>query len=750
MPSLAGTPTWWVQDPARGGAAPPAGDGSFWQWLLSVGREPGVAEVMLALLVLGTAFWFWWRMAALVRDARSREALGDYLLGVEQALHGDLDGAHERLTSVVTNDPENHYARLLLGKVLAERGAPEEAHKQHVCLKTAFGVDSAENELLLAQSLLAAGLPREAAEAAQRALQQAPDHAAGWDFVYRARLQCGDFEGALPAGRRLLELVRDGNRRQHLADDIARTLAQAGNHRLARGDAAGAGTFLQDAQRLSPSADAVTLLAARLAAERTGVGAAVQALLADARTPSGALVPTRTPAPAPATGLPSATFPGLVPESRWACRACGAPLPDRVVECPRCHAGQSARLGEPRLVEEIESPLHAMDAIDVNDAHVQRLVHRWLDGKPDDRKAARAELLELREIAVPALLRAAWHGSGHAQEAAIEVLRAMGPAIAPALFAASDALGNERILPLGSRSPAALVGRVVQGFDRSALPHVEPLFASARAEHRKILIDFFLGLADLEQFQLVLERFPPMEILHRLNKADAEVLRRFLQAVPRGHFLAESLLREGTFYRDEELLAAMPGAADPEVLRAVMLARGPTPGSTKVLVAALSQEPLADVAERVLGDLGPGALDFVLAAFADPESEAGERQRLARVLVRLGPAAATEVADSFGPEPSALDDDLRAILVGIGDGAVAPLQTAYERSGWLEKVSIGLISRHTNRRVQIVLALRAIGTPAAQASLRSLADAERDPNLRLRLQAALHELGGAALGGADG
>ena len=118
------------------------------------------------------------------------------------------------------------------------------------------------------------------------------------------------------------------------------------------------------------------------------------------------------------------------------------------------------------------------------------------------------------------------------------------------------------------------------------------------------------------------------------------------------------------------------------------------------------------------------------------------------MLLRFGAAAAAEVGDSFGPEPSAFDDDLRGILVGIGDDAVAPLQAAYERSGWLEKVSIGLISRHTNRRVQIVLALRAIGSPLARASLQDLAGAERDPNLRLRLQEALHDIGGR--GGSDG
>ncbi|MBL8735431.1 MAG: hypothetical protein JNL12_03315, partial [Planctomycetes bacterium] len=308
-------------------------------------------------------------------------------------------------------------------------------------------------------------------------------------------------------------------------------------------------------------------------------------------------------------------------------------------------------------------------------------------------------------------------------------------------FAASDELADGRLLPLPQRSPAHLVGRVVQGFDRSALPHVEPLFASAKPEHRKILIDFFLGLADLEQFQLVLERFPPVEILHRLNRAEEAVLRRFLQVVPRGHFLAESLLLEPTFDRDDVLLAAVPGAVDPDVLLAVLLRRGVSRTLLKVLLQGLGDPALADTAERVLAELGPGALEHALAAFADPERPANERQRLARVLVRGGAAAAEHLIEEFGPEPSGSDDELRTLLQAIGDAAVGVLHAAYAHSGWLEKVSIGLISRHTNRRVQIVLALRAIGSEAAIAALRALLAQERDANLRLRLQQALHGLG---------
>jgi len=444
--------------------------------------------------------------------------------------------------------------------------------------------------------------------------------------------------------------------------------------------------------------------------------------------------------------LPMAPLQGLAPASRWTCRACGVPLPGDVTECPRCRARTPASLHEPMLVAELRSPTCTMDAIEVNDAHVQRLVQTLVGDDASAREPARTELLELRERAVPTLLRATWQFGGNAQELAIATLQAMGPQIAPALFAASDELTEGRLLPLGSRSPAHLVGRVVQGFDRSALPHVEPLFSSAKPEHRKILIDFFLGLADLEQFQLVLERFPPVEILHRLNKAEAPVLRRFLQVVPKGHFLAESLLLEPTFDRDAELLAAVPGSKQPEVLIAVLLRRGVSRTLLKVLLRGLAEPTLADVAERVLGELGSGVIEHALAAWADAERGDDERLRLARVLVRHGQKAAEQIVDEFGPEPSAADDALRALLAKIGDAAVPGLEAAYAHSGWLEKVSIGLISRHTNRRVQIVLSLRAIGSGSAFAALRRLADGERDANLRLRLQQALHGSEGPANG----
>ena len=113
------------------------------------------------------------------------------------------------------------------------------------------------------------------------------------------------------------------------------------------------------------------------------------------------------------------------------------------------------------------------------------------------------------------------------------------------------------------------------------------------------------------------------------------------------------------------------------------------------------------------------------------------------MLVRGGAAAAAHIADGFGPEPTLLDDRLRELLVIIGDDAVESMAAAYERSGWWEKVSVGLVARLNNRRVQIARALGELATKPACRALKQLRKREKDDNLRLHLDRALHGSGGA-------
>jgi tetratricopeptide (TPR) repeat protein len=721
----------------------------FWSWLLDLGREPGVVEILLAATILAVAVVVWWRFARLIEAAQSRDALRDYLLGVEQALHGDCDGAYERLTRVLQKDPANLYARLLLGKVLAQRGESEQAHQQHLSLQRAFGLSSGENDLLLAESLLACGMPGEAADVVDGVLGRQPRLAAAWRLAYRARLQGGDVEGAVRAGSKLLDLTPERAAREQLRADVAAAVAQAGSLRWAAGDRASAARAAQQAKLLAPGAPGLSLLDARIEAGERGLPATVQRLLAAAPPPppttGGALVAAAHAASAEPAGLPVATFEGLVPTARWSCKACGQPHARQLPQCPRCLVADPSRQEEPQLVRTIEAPLEVMDGIDANDEHVQRLVAAATAEGAGAAKA-RAALVELGERAVLPLLRSAWRRSEADQDVVVDVLAAMGPGTVPALFAAADRVGRDRLLPLGERSPAGLVGRVVQRFDRSALVHIDLVQASQRPEHRKIVIDFYVGLADLVLFQHVLERFPPLEILARLNHAEPLALRRFLRAVPAGHFVAEALLVEPTFYRDQDVLEASAGAPNAEVLHGVLLRRGPTRTLTKALIQATADDALRDDAARLLEQLGRSVIEHVLVAYADAEGGTGDRDVLAAVLVRGGAAAARQIVNSFGAAPTALDDDLRSLLVRIGQPAVDALVAAYEQSGWFERMAASLLSRHTNRRVQIVLALGAIDGSETEQALAAMLERERDANLRLCLSRELHRRRGGAPG----
>ncbi|MGE3175016.1 MAG: tetratricopeptide repeat protein [Planctomycetota bacterium] len=760
-------PTGAAASPATGPAATGAADaapagGGVLDWLWSLASRPGVVETLLAIVVVAVVVWTWLRMLRVVEGVRTRALLQDYLLGVEQALSGDLDGAHRRLQRVLEADPENHYARLLLGKVLAQRGDPAQAHKHHLYLQRAFAVESGENDLQLANALLACDRPAEAADAAERVLATDPRNRAALEFLFRARLQASDPEAAAAVGRRLL--AQQPNAPTALRRDVAATVAAAGQYQLRRGDLAAAALSFEHARAIDGAASSVLLLGAQVDAARHGAAAVTQRLLTSAEQPAGApgADPEGAALPVPvssrAVALGAATAGAgwlaalgpLLPAGRWRCAACGESLLRARARCPRCGAEDRAEVDEPLLFAVVETPAHLADAIEANAAHVRRTVRLALDAADDHSgRAVRGAALALEDKAVGELLAAACGGDGPRADAAVQLLRELGPGITPALFAAADDLEDRRILPLGGSPIAGVVGRVVQGFDREALPHVEALFASARPGSRKILIDYFLGLADPEEFQIVLERFPPLEILHRLNKVDEPVLVRFLQAVPEQSFVAEVLLLEPVFYREDAILAAIPGASHPQVLEHVLVQRGPSRTLTGELLKALAEPLLRPVAQRILEAFSGRVLDHLLSAFVDRDRSAAVRAQLAQLLARQGPAAVERLCSSFGPEPTSLDDEIRSVLVAMGDTAVPALQAAYSRPGWVQRITVGLFGRGGNRRAQIIRALSSLGSPAARAALQSLRASEDDPNLKLRLQQALHRLEEERLAGTE-
>ncbi|MEQ1632615.1 MAG: hypothetical protein ABL997_09600, partial [Planctomycetota bacterium] len=602
-----------------------------------------------------------------------------------------------------------------------------------------------------------------------------PQNTAALEFTFRARLQAGDHEAAAALASRLFHAPFPTDRKQALRADVASVLAEAGLRMLRRRDLGAAEKLLQQATAVMPDDGSVRLLGARIEAVRGGIDAVARRLLGTSTAEPGnglsSAVGT-TPRVAAETALPTVAFGSagelaapwlraiapLLPAGRWRCGACEQVLRSAEGRCSRCGAEGRAEVDEPLLFSEVETPAHLADAIEANAAHVRRTVRQALDNDAATRADVdpralrlRDAVLELGDVVVDELLQAATSSDEQKAAAAVALLRAMGPAVTPSLFSSAEAMEDRRLLPDGG-AIAHVVGRIVQGFDRTALPHVEALFASARPSSRNILIDYFLGLADPVEFRVVLERFPPLEILHRLNKIDRAVLRRFLQAIPAESFVATVLLLEPTFYRDEEVLAAIPEAQHPEVLEGVLVQRGPSRTLTSDLLRALADETMRPVAERVLRAYGTRVQDDLLSAFVDRDREPVVRGRIGDLLALLGAAAVERLCASFGSEPAALDDDLRGVLVRMGDTATDALYEAYAQPGWIERVTLGMFRRSGNRRNQIARALCELSSPRADSVLQRLREEETDPDLKLRLQQALHQRKSARsnpTGGAD-
>jgi hypothetical protein len=644
-------------------------------WLSALADEPALVVVLLASVALLIAGTILLRLRRVVRQARTRAALEDWLLGAEDALCAQWRSARERLQRVVALDPENHGARLLLGEALLALDEPAAAHSHFVALTEAFGVRSPRVERGLVQALRDSDRVAEAAE--------------------RVRVR----------GR--VEQAAAVRHRPHQP-------------------AAGHAVAVAPGRPQPPLPMPLALVAAAPASGPTPPGTA----LARGRT---------------AAELALHEIAAEVAAAPFACSRCGVALAHSVVRCPQCEAKNTAAVREPGLQRALVSVAAAADEIEENDAYLRRLLAQTLAG--DD--AARAALTAAGAPAVDVVFT---HAVAHAGPRAllVEVMQAMG---SPALAALFDAY--ERVRRQSAHGPAAdaapdVVGRVVQTYGPSALPAFEARLDTEDHDLRKIVIDYYLGLEQVEELQAVLERYPPVEVIQRLNATPAPRLQRWLTRVPDRGLLAEVVLVHPMFLRDEDLLLAAAQADAPDALLAILRRRSATHDLATFAVDHLHDDAVAPVAERLLQHYGLAAVDALLAGTLDLDRAQQARVRARGLLVQLGAPVVAQVCQCFGPSPSRLDDELVALLVAIGDVAVEPLCDAYRKRNLMERVAGRLVRRYNHPRNAIVKVLARIGGPAARSGLLTLRSTESDANLKLRLDQALQVVTRAPALTADG
>ncbi|MCA8944270.1 MAG: tetratricopeptide repeat protein, partial [Planctomycetes bacterium] len=570
--------------------------------LEQIAAEPALLQLVV-LVLLGIVLWVLLnRMAHAVREARSRAATRDFLVGVEQVLHGDPTRAAKRLESVLSEDPENTTARLFYALALAELGKPGEAHKHHVQLARGFGVASLRNESAMAESLLDSGRAGEAVDVVVALAARHPQDLDVARLELRSQLAAGNQREAGEAALRLARRLPVGAERDRVQDEGARAFAMAAKVRIARGDHGAARELLELAARCRDHLPE-TRRTALLLDYAEGGEASVERLLASPSGDEPESCETRPAVIEPTRSIGAVAILGrLSPAGAYVCGACDAPSTEPLTTCPHCGATGRVRATEPELVAEVDSPVHVIDAIEENRAHVQRLLRRLGDRDPE----VEAELLAIGEGAVEETLARAVE-AGPDDTVWLPLLQRMGPSIVPALFDAYRRRKDDWLTRfgelIGRRSASAVVGRIVQSFGREALPQFRELLDAADRELRSVIIDYYIGLADQAEFQRILERFPPVEIVRRLERAPGDVLRRFVATVEPGSFQAQVLLVEPAFTRDVDVFLSIDadskGAAE-EVLGR----RGFSRSLVRVLIENLTDPARGAVAERLLDGFG--------------------------------------------------------------------------------------------------------------------------------------------------
>ncbi len=667
------------------------------RWFLALAEEPALVVLLLAgvgALITGAVLL---RLRRAVRQARARGALEDWLLGAEEAMSGQLSSARERLQRVVAQDPENHGARILLAETLLDLNEPTAAHGHFVALTAAFAVASRRVEQGLVRALVDSG---RVADAADR---------------LRAQPRAADDVAAL---------------RQRLAVELAAGLpmdaAQTGQRLLARA---------QSPQDLAAARLAASRVPSPGVTKRSGASAPRYAITVAPQGPRAAHVAHAqgSVAAAPRTAAEHA-LQQLVAEAAatpYLCASCRVALERSLARCPHCDSRNTARLREPGLQRALASVSAAADEIEENDAHVQRLLERTLTGDADARRA----LIEAGAAAVGIVFARA---VAYAVERAslTEILQAMGSGALSALFDAYERTRRGAGTGVAAAAPD-IVGRVVQAYGPSALPAFEARLDTDDHDLRKIVVDYYLGLDDVEELQSVLERYPPVEVIQRLNATPAPRLQAWLTRVPERGLLAEVVLVNQMFLRDEDMLLAAAQAPSPEPLLTILLRRGASHDLATFAVDRLHDDDVAPVAERVLRQYGVAAADALLAGYLDLDRAPAARARARGLLVALGAGVVPQVCQCFGASPARLDDELVAVLVALGGQAVDPLGEAYRRRNLLERVGGRLVRRYNHPRNAIVKVLARIGGAVAQAALLALRAEESDANLKLRLDQAL-------------
>ena len=728
-----------------------ADSASVEQWL-DWFKDPLVLEVFFFSLVTCVILYFLVSFRAKLNALRGRKQLRSYLEGVEACLAGDFEKARELLHPVVEADPENTAARLTLGDALFELDSPSEAHRQHMEAKQVFDAEGPLVHLALARDLRAAGSWPEAVEHIDLALEESPKDEAILREAWSLKEEAGLFPQALEAGRVMFAKIGGSEIRRRLAA----TAAKAGKASLAHGRRDKARQYFRESLGFDPdNLDArkgllilepdKTLEAELLAVEGKGTALEDVVLPADR-----ALVGGRGPSSFDqAARRVLALFPEAI------CPFCGTAWLENGSQCQSCKRETTPVYAEAEMAARVDNPDALADEIEENEAWFRLLARRMRDGD----EAAIVEVLGAGNAALlgimAVLLEEGDVNNDKGEGRLASVLVTQGTKHPNALLEARNMLKQKSrsVLEFFSPSPDIddRLAPIFRHLGKEALPSFERLLgdATALADRgiRRLIIDYFLGLADIEVFEKLAARYSPVEIVRHLNRVPPQELAALVAAMPAGEsFLRDAILLDPNLDQDEALVLALAKTGEDSVARFqdLFAQRGASRDLLAALVTMLGNEDHgAKRAELMLESFLPTTVHQLVAGFADPDACPAALIRLERLLLAAGSKAVVELIRVFGSAPSEVDDRTIQLIAALGKTAVHELELAYQQQlSLLGRIQNVVLLRGRHPRGCLIRALGLIRDCCAETALGKLLEEESDPELLSLVRETLRQKAG--------
>ena len=667
--------------------------------------DPLFLQVGVGLLLLLVLFRVFWVLKRSLHQTRARKRLIEYLEAVESVFSGDAKSAVPKLERVLSDDPENLGARLALARAQLQLQRPAEAHRRNLEAIEVFGAEGAGVELAMIRSLIAAGEESEALERLESVEDRFPGIPAIWELSWELHEECGLYEKAVRAGKKVLA----ERSREEIRKRLARTTAKAGTLLLQRGEKKKALAFFKESLGLNP--EEIQAQRGLLALDPNNgqriLESSLLTLENSGRKPAGSELSKVGKSKQEEGILQQIHIGDLLTDAE--CPSCHAPRNPERNQCQSCGDDSPSIYAHESYSRVISNPGETLDGIEQNEAWIGLQLEKAQKGE----ESVLEELEATGSHCLPSLLRFLC-STPQPLQSIFDLCLRLGRKFPEDFLQAIHGLMGDKggfwdFLRL--EAPGKKVIRdLVCNLGTSALPAFREERDSSEAlskpQRRSMILDFFLGLKDPTEFDSLFARFSPFEIIRHLNQSNPSSVADLMVALASSESLSRSLFVEDALECEEALILALERSTDNarKTIMQWIVTKGPRTSLIHRLVEKLdSQDP--EPFEAALRAFALDGRKVLVERFADPSLSNRCSDSLQRVLLQAGPGVIADLCRCFGSAPAPSDDRIRSLLVHFGPAAIPEILRAYrQQRGFLSLIGFQQnLARHARSLLLRVL-----------------------------------------------